>query len=401
MVFLLFFLLVAGLEAAEPLDFPVAVWYGEPTDQSRQDLQVLKDGGFNLCLLTEKDSGRNLLLLREAEQIGINCILSEAALDRFISGSDLSFRRIDSLTQLYSRFRAFRGFLLFNQPTLNDLPSFAELADFFNGKYPRLECMTIARGLRFRDEAERRSYDNYLADLLRKLKIEHLVADNPGILAGQLREEYFANLAALRRAAQQYERPFWAFVLLEPIGRPPMTPIAYIRMQVYSGLAFGAQGVIYYAFRSSPSSSRTATLVDSDGRLSNSFSYCVVVNQEIGRWAKLLMHCKSIAVYGSSPMPDVEPLPPLQLIKKIDAPGMLLGFFRSPENETLLMLVNTNYRYGVRCRVFFADHCPGMEEIAKDFVEPYRIRFRSDDQERFAELIFKAGEGRLFRLFAR
>jgi hypothetical protein len=395
--------LLAALQAETPAQFPILIWYGPPPAANvRDDLEHIKQAGFNRCLFTAKDSQLNQQLLSDADEFGLQLYLSDAAIDDFCSGQNNSLRRLDSLTLIYSRFHSFRGFLLFDKPALADLKSFAELADFFSGKYPKLESFIQAQPLYATPaRLDTTDYEAYLSILVRKLRPKLISVEHAGIVNTTLRAEFFRNLSIMRQLSLDNQTPFWAFVLLDPIGQPPIVPRSYIRVQAYSGLAFGAKGVQYYFFRSPGNLSpfANASVVDSDDRLSGTYANCKTVNMELAKLAPLLMDLTSIGVYAGKPTPaGVASLPPNLPITKVDAPDMVIGLFRDSQNAEYVMLVNTDFRLGKRCRVYFAPDVQGLAEISKNNAPPYTIQRESQETDDFADLLFKAGDGRLFQI---
>lgn len=400
---LMFPLFAAVLQSDTPTPLPILIWYGPPpTANVHDDLQHIQQAGFNRCLFTAKDSQTNQQLLSSADEFGLQLYLSDAAIDICCSGQNNSLRRIDSLTLIYSRFHSFRGFVLFDKPALSDLKSFAELADFFSGKYPRLESFIQAQPIYATPaRLDTTNYEAYLSILQRKLKPRMISVEHTGIVNNTLRPDFFQNLGAMRKLSLEKQSPFWAYVLLDPTGQPSIMPHSYIRMQVYSGLAFGAKGVQYYAFRSPGNLTpfANASVVDSDGRLARTYANCRTVNMELAKLAPLLMKLTSVGVYAAKPTPaGVTSLPPNLPITKIDAPDMLIGFFRDSHNAEYVMLVNTDFRLGKRCRVYFAPDVQGISEISKDNAPPYSIRRQSQETDDSADLLFKAGDGRLFQI---
>ncbi len=377
--------------------FPRLIWYGPATPRS-EDLRLIREAGFTDCLFSAKDSGQNLAFLREAESLGLFCRLSEESIDLFCSKKDTSLRRLDSLTQLYLTFKSFRGFLLFDKPGLAELPAFAELADFFSGKYPQLSCFVQAHPhWATPAQLDTADYRAYAALLTRKSKVKLITVECPGIRNNRQQPGFFETLAVLRSLSIDTGLPFWGYVLLEPVGQPPQVPLAHIRMQVYAALAYGAKGLQYAFFRADPRVQDAPSIVDEEGRLTPTYDYCAAVNKEAARLAPTLLSLRSLGVYAAKPTPPgVPPLPPGLPIAKIDTPDVLVALFADGPRR-YAMVVNTDFRYGKRCRLFFSSTVAAVEEIAKNNAPPYVRRLNSQTDD-YVELIFKAGEGRLFKL---
>lgn len=394
-------LLISFAGAESPL--PIMIWYGPPpVGDIREDLKAVRNAGFDRLLLSAKEPSVNLTLLEQVENVGLQAYLSDAAIDELVSGRESSLRRLDSLTLLYSRYRTFRGFLLYDKPGLKNLASFAELADFINGKYPALESFMQLHPLYATPASlDTTEYAVYLEQTVQKIKPKWLAYEHAGINNGGLRPDFFQNLTAISKTAREQRKPFWAFVMLEPVGQPSQVPHSHIRVQIYSGLSFGAGGVQYFAFRPPGNLSQyaNASVVDADGRLTQTYLNCSIVNAEVRRLAPQLTQLTFVGVYAGKPAPaGVDILPPNLAVTKINQPDVLIGLFRDPQGIDFVLLVNTDIRTGKRCRVYFAPDVQELIEIAKDDAPPYRVRMRSPETDDYADLLFKAGDGRLFKI---
>ena len=395
------FLLFSFAVAESPL--PIMIWYGPPpVGDIREDIEAARNAGFDRLLFSAKEPSINLQLLDQVENLGLQAYLSDAEIDRFVAGHESGLRRLDSLTLLYSRYRAFRGFLLYDKPGLKNLTSFAELADFFNGKYPTLESFIQLYPLYATPASlDTSEYAVYLEQTVRKINPKWMAYEHAAINNGTVRPEFFQNLSEVKKTAEEQRKPFWAFVMLNPVGQPSHVPHSHIRVQIYSGLAFGAAGLQYFAFRPPGSLSQyaNASLFDADGRLAQTYLNCSIVNAEVRRLAPVLTKLTSLGVYAGKPAPaGVDLLPPNLAVTKINQPDVLIGLFRDRQGCDYVLVVNVDIRTGKRCRVYFAADVKELVEIAKNDAPPYRVRMRSPETDDYADLLFKAGDGRLFKI---
>jgi len=69
---------------------------------------------------------------------------------------------------------------------------------------------------------------------------------NTGIRS--LNSGWYENLEIISDEARKAGKPFWAFALTTAHGQYPTPTLADIRLQVYSGLAYGAQGIQYFTY---------------------------------------------------------------------------------------------------------------------------------------------------------
>ncbi len=95
-------------------------------------------------------------------------------------------------------------------------------------------------------------YEEYVNAFLREVPVSFIsfdhypVIENDGIRT--LRPEWYSNLEIIAAASKRSRLPFWAFARSVAYGRSPVATMAEIRLQLYSNLAYGAQGLQYFTY---------------------------------------------------------------------------------------------------------------------------------------------------------
>jgi hypothetical protein len=76
------------------------------------------------------------------------------------------------------------------------------------------------------------------------------------VLKDHRSKKWFENLEQFSDEAKKAGKPFWAFALTTNYDDGHLTPqtLAALRLQVYSNLAYGAQGIQYFTYWSATSS---------------------------------------------------------------------------------------------------------------------------------------------------
>jgi len=382
---------------------PILIWYGPPPSENvREEMNIIRQAGFNRVLFNGWSADVNRQLLEYGDAIGIELYITDETIHQFCLNPETGFRRLDSLTLNYLRHPSFRGYLLFEKPSLGDFKSFVEVVDFISGKYTQLDYFIQGHPI-YAPPArlDTSRYDIYLSMFVDKLKPKFISIEYSAFDNNTLRLEILQNLQILSEMSRTKRIPFWAFVLLNPIGQPPTVPHSYIRVQVYTALAYGARGIQYYAFHESGSNSEfpTAAMMNPEEQISQTFLNCAVVNSELKKLEPVLMNLESLGVFSSKPVPPGgTPLTPGLAINKIDAAGMLVGFFKDQNDHDYVLLVNTDFLLGKKCRVYFSSAVLELVEVAKDELSVQRFTPQSDKSGNTLELLFKAGDGRLFRI---
>ncbi len=381
---------------------PISVWYG-PTLKTVNpvDFLTIRDAGFTNCYIDLQDSELNQRALSFADSIGIGLFVTDSHIDRFKAGRDSTLYIIDSLTTLYSSFNSFSGYFLSDKPGLDDLAPLSVLTDYLHSRFPAHTFFINA----FPEYAvpallDTSVYADYLSVLSRNLRPKFLSYEHFGIIRNQIRPEFFSNLEAARQNALKHDVPFWSYALLVAFDNHPVVAHSHVRFQLYSGLAYGAKGVHYYSFRPPKNNSYEYgdAMLSVEGDHTDALSFCRLINSELHKIGPTLMRLTSTGVYFSNPVPPQGSAftPGLPIIK-IDSPSILAGFFVNEFGEKYVLFVNTDFSYGKRARIHFSEEVLSLVEISKNYMPPLVIEWE-DEIYKDADILFKAGDGRLFKI---
>ena len=99
----------------------------------------------------------------------------------------------------------------------------------------------------------------------------------------RLRPEWYDNLERVSAAARKAGKPFWAFALSVAHDPYPIATVPHLRVQVYSNLAYGAQGIQYFTYWTSKSDTWNfhEAPIGLDGQRTPVYDRVKQVNQEI------------------------------------------------------------------------------------------------------------------------
>ena len=97
-------------------------------------------------------------------------------------------------------------------------------------------------------------YTNHIRKAASMIAPEMLSYDQYGIYVDKktrefkLRPTYYRNLETFAFESRRLNRPFWAFALATAHASYPIPDLAQLRFQMYSNLAYGAQGLQYFTY---------------------------------------------------------------------------------------------------------------------------------------------------------
>jgi len=145
-------------------------------------------------------------------------------------------------------------------------------------------------------------YRDYVTSFLEKVPVKVLSFDHYPIFQDyavtRIRPDFYENLEIIRRSAAKAKLPFWAFALSVGHWGYPIATLPHLRYQIYSNLAYGAQGIQYFTYMTltSPGVDWNNGPLDKDGNRTVVYDRIKLVNQEIQALAGIFLGSKVLAV---------------------------------------------------------------------------------------------------------
>lgn len=136
------------------------------------------------------------------------------------------------------------------------------------------------------------NYTDYVQSYIAKVPIPFISFDKyPITLSGSTRSlasDFYANLEIISSEAQKAGKPFWAFALSTEHNSYPRPTLADLRLQIYSNLAYGAQGIQYFTYWHALENDYA--LIDANGNRTDSYNIVKEMNQEIKGRSKVFLN---------------------------------------------------------------------------------------------------------------
>ena len=81
-----------------------------------------------------------------------------------------------------------------------------------------------------------------------EVPLQLLSFDHYPIVGDHYRPDWYENLEIFSDEARKAGKPFWAFALATAHDPYPIPDLSHLRLQMYSNLAYGAQGLQYFTY---------------------------------------------------------------------------------------------------------------------------------------------------------
>ncbi len=194
-------------------------------------------------------------------------------------------------------------------------------------------------------------YDEYVQRYIDELRTGFLSYDHYSITADSLgntalNPDYYKNLEIISRHARQAGIPFWAFALSTAHYSFPPATREHLRLQMFSNLAYGAQGVQYFTYWQfiGLGDSKDVPITNA-GERGTSWWMVRDLNREIQQLAPVFLGAETVGVWhtGDS-IPDgtqrLTTLPAaFKSLNSSGGEGLLVSHLRNG-SDNYLMIVN-------------------------------------------------------------
>jgi hypothetical protein len=159
------------------------------------------------------------------------------------------------------------------------------------------------------------SYESYVNTFLETVPVEVLSFDHYPILSSGVRPGFYKNLDVISTAAREKNIPFWGFALSVGHYDYPVPTLTHLRHEIYSHLAYGAQGIQYFTYWTVSNDFQQAPIA-LNGERTPTYQVVQSMNQElkgvghIFRGARILSigHTGAVLPEGTAPYVPLSPI---------------------------------------------------------------------------------------------
>jgi hypothetical protein len=219
---------------------PILAWYSIPPDQTTLARYLeLKESGISFNLSFFNDAASMSRALDTAQKAGIKMI---AYCPELKTATEKTVRQ-------FMNHPAIAGYMLRDEPNRSDFPELAEWA----GKIRRTDdshfCyLNLFPNYASEEQLGTKTYQEHVDLFVKEVPVQFISFDHYPVIGDSLRANWYENLEIISAAAEKAGKPFWAFALAVAHGKYPIPTLAQLRLQVFSDLAYGAQGIEYFTY---------------------------------------------------------------------------------------------------------------------------------------------------------
>lgn len=285
----LFFTIIANIIVKAQSSMPIIAYYGPVIERLTQsDYNTMRECGFTHSLNIYRSLDRAQSDMALANQAGIKV---------FVHTPQLLKNPTNAVATLKNK-AGFGGYFLADEPVQADASKYAQMVktiqrlDSTHPCYINLNPYYNGNQLKAIGAS---SYKGYL-QTMSTMGLPQMSFDFYPITKNGLRADtWFYTLNAVREESQRTNKSFWAFILSVPHGDYPQPTLAMLRLQCYINLAYGAQAIQYFTYRTPYDNKqydfRNAP-IEANGKQTKTFSLVKQMNAELKNVSKLFYGAK-------------------------------------------------------------------------------------------------------------
>lgn len=342
-------------------EIPILAWHGIPANETFiSRYEELKESGISYNFTSFNDIKSMEMALEIAQQTGMKMLVSCPELKTDTKKT----------VQKFMNNPAVAGYFLRDEPTLKDFDELGDWVKQIRAVDDRHFCyINLFPNYADSEQLGTKDYKDYVHQFIQKVPVQQLSFDNYPIKTTSLERKWYQNLEIFSEEARQANKPFWAFALSVNFTTHHVPTVAELRLQVYSDLAYGAQGIQYFTYSTPPGQELdfNNAPIGLDGKRTEVYDRIRLINKEIKDLSWVFLGAKVVSVAHTG---DTIPLGTKRLVKLPEAvkvlettgTGALVSEMENGKNS-FLVIVNRDFKNPMKLTLYCD---PFVKKVLKD-----------------------------------
>ena len=292
------------------------------------------------------------------------------------------------------------GYSVRDEPGTADFAGLRESVDAIRKARPgRLAYINLFPGYAPAEILGAENYDEYVRRFVEEVGVDVLSMDHYPAMKPDAdgRRGYCKDLEVMRKYSLEKDIPFWNFFNVMPFG-PHFDPTeAQIRWQIYTSLAYGAKGVLYFCYWTPGGGEfpKGGAIIRQDGSRTRHYDQAKRINLELKNLGPTLMELTSKEVIRIEP--GERGLKALRggPVRSLSGGDYLIGVFEHSDGRRAVQINNYEFAYTGWATVEFDAEAGEVVEVDPQSGKEIAVYDDSPLMEGL-QLSLDAGMGRLF-----
>lgn len=294
------------------------------------------------------------------------------------------------------------GYMIRDEPSAKDFPELRKTVEEIRAARPgRLCYINLFPNYANERQLAAKTYDEHVKRFVDEVGVHVLSMDHYPIMKPGVdnRQGYLYNLETMRKYSLKKGIPHWNFFNVMPFGPHSDPTEAQIKWQIYTSLAYGSKGVLYFCYWTPPGGEfpKGGAIITAQGRKTRHYEQARRVNREIKQLGPTLMSLTSVGVYRVSPDKNPNDVLKDTPITSLTNGDYLVGLLKHADGRRAVLLNNYSITYTAWPTVEFSVPAQQVREVCKRTGKEIPVFDDSPAMEGL-QISLDSAEGRLFLL---
>lgn len=295
------------------------------------------------------------------------------------------------------------GYMLQDEPSTAAFPALADLTKKVREARPgRLAYIDLFPDYASPAQLGAESYDAYVSRFVKEIDPDVLCMNHYPFMTPEndTRNGYLRNLDVMRKYALERNIPHWNFFNVMPFGPHTDPTEAQLRWQIFTSLAYGSKGVLYFCYWTPRGGEfpKGGAIITAEGRKTRHYEQAKRINARLVKLGPTLMQLTSTEVTRLRPKKEpAEQLPKGSAVRSISQGDFMIGEFRHADGRRAVLLNNYSLTFCEWPTVEFDIDPARVREVDQE--TGLEVEWLDDSPDTPGmQVSLDSGEGRLFLL---
>lgn len=307
-----------------------------------------------------------------------------------------SSKNIDAVVNDYRGYRAFKGFVVRDEPPVKEYTRLGKIFDYTRERWPDvIPYVNIYPNYVNPADVGAESYTDYIRRYI-ALRPPMVSYDHYPFLKEGVAPEWFRNLEEVRRECLSAGIPPWVIVQFSEWPGIRAVNEGELRWCVFSAMAYGFKSVCYFCYASCDKDMGQCAINLDDTVNTERYALLKRVNKDVAALGPVLMALTSKRVYHTEPLPaGTQGIPADGWVRAFSGGEWLIGEMQGA-HSSYVMLINRNPHKSQSASVSWSSEVKAVYRVSDDrSLQPIRLR-KGKDGSPETSLTVPPGSGELY-----
>ena len=320
-------------------EFPILPWGCTPGD--RKSLESISECGFNLAGFVKPQA------LDAVAEAGLKAFVIDETTHVSDEAANFNPQQIEKLVKaLVARTKGHKavfGYYLRDEPGASAFAGLGRWAKAFRKAHAgSLPYINLFPNYASPEQLKAKTYAEYLERFVKQARPDFISYDHYALMNdGSLRDGYFQNLEAVRKAARRHDLPFWNIVLGNSHFDHAEPSQGGLNFQLFTTLAYGGRGISYFTYFTPTIGNYRLAAIDQFGNKTPTWNLLRYVNLQLHKLGPVYLTLKNVNVFHHPNVPrGCSGMKSSKLGMDVSGDDLLVGEFKNPQGKPFAMVVN-------------------------------------------------------------